>query len=289
MGQIILAFVLGAASTAAVAWQLNLRWARTQQKKKRQLLERARRAEKLAELGTLTGGLAHELRNPLSAIRMNLQLLTEDIDHQIKQVKRVEPMAVNGFDSLEHIWRRYLRKIDTITQEAVRLTETLNDFLRYAGRIELHPVRCDVNELLDDLIDFYEPQAQNMGVQIRRNLHQSPLFCRVDADILKQAFLNLFINAVQAMGEGGELIIASRPEGFRAVIDVIDTGPGIAVEDQEKIFDAYYTTRPGGTGLGLPMSRRIIEEHDGDIYLHSEPGKGTKFTVLLPLMEERDK
>ncbi|MCP4712002.1 MAG: two-component sensor histidine kinase [Planctomycetes bacterium] len=289
MGPIILAFVLGVVFATLVAWQLNVRWARVQQKKKRQLLERARRAEKLAELGTLTGGLAHELRNPLSAIRMNLQLLTEDIDHQIKQVKQVEPIEVPGFDSLEHVWRRYLRKIDTISNEADRLTETLNDFLRYAGRIELHPVRCDVNELLDDLIDFYEPQAQNLGVQIRRNLHQSSLFCRVDADILKQAFLNLFINAVQAMGQGGELIVGSRSEGSLAVIDVIDTGPGIAGEDQEKIFDAYFTTRPGGTGLGLPMCRRIIEEHNGDIHLHSEPGKGTNFTVILPMIEEGDK
>ena len=165
MGQIILAFILGVAVTSVVAWQLNLRWSRSQLKKKRQLLERARRAEKLAELGTLTGGLAHELRNPLSAIRMNLQLLTEDIDHQIKQVKQVAPIEINGFDSLENVWRRYLRKLDTITNEADRLTETLNDFLRYAGRIELHPVRCDVNELIDDLIDFYEPQAQNMGVR----------------------------------------------------------------------------------------------------------------------------
>jgi len=285
MGPILLAFGLGVVVAALVAWQLNQRWARAQLQKKRQLLERARRAEKLAELGTLTGGLAHELRNPLSAIRMNLQLLTEDIDHQIKQVKQVEPLELSGFDSLEHIWRRYLRKIDTITNEADRLTETLNDFLRYAGRIELHPVRCDVNELVDDLIDFYEPQAQNKGVQIRRNLHPGPLFCQVDADILKQAFLNLFINAVQAMSAGGELIVGSRAEESRAVIDVVDTGPGIAAEDQEKIFDAYYTTRPGGTGLGLPMSRRIIEEHDGDIHLHSEPGKGTNFTVTLPLIE----
>ena len=88
------------------------------------------------------------------------------------------------------------------------------------------------------------------------------------------------------MGDGGELIVASRSEGSRAVIDVIDTGPGIAGADQEKIFDAYYTTRPGGTGLGLPMSRRIIEEHDGDIHLHSEPGKGTNFTVILPLITD---
>lgn len=112
------------------------------------------------------------------------------------------------------------------------------------------------------------------------------MICRVDAEVLKQAFLNLFINATQAMDQGGELIIRSGVQGDQAQIDIIDTGPGINPDEQDKIFDAYYTTRTGGTGLGLPTCRRIIEEHDGHIELHSEPGKGTNFRVLLPLMKE---
>ena len=286
MGQIILAFVLGVIIAGAVAWQLSLRWARRQHQKKRQLLERARRAEKLAELGTLTGGLAHEIRNPLSTIKMNLQLLAEDVNHRLKQAQAAAPEETGGIDSPEQVWHRYLRKIETVTQEVNRLTETLNDFLRYAGRMELHPARCEINELLDDLMDFYEPQAQSKGVQIRRSLSKDTLICRADAEALKQAFLNLFINATQAMPEGGELIVSSAAQPPQIKISVIDTGAGIDPAEQEKIFDAYYTTRPGGTGLGLPMSRRIIEEHQGHIELHSESGKGTNFTVVLPLMNE---
>ena len=286
MGQIILAFGLGVILAGAVAWRLSLRWARRQHQKKRQLLARARGAEKLAELGSLTGGLAHEIRNPLSTIKMNLQLLGEDMNQQIKLLKAAEQDHTVGIDLPEQTWRRYLRKIETVTHEADRLAETLNDFLRYAGRMELHPARGDVNELLDDLIDFYEPQAQDKQVRIRRNLSKKPLICRVDADVLKQAFLNLFINATQAMAQGGELIIRSGVQGDQAQIDIIDTGPGINPDEQDKIFDAYYTTRPGGTGLGLPTCRRIIEEHNGHIDLHSELDKGTSFTVALPLMKE---
>lgn len=167
MGQIILAFGLGVILAGAVAWRLSLRWTRRQHQKKRQLLARARGAEKLAELGTLTGGLAHEIRNPLSTIKMNLQLLGEDMNQQIKLLKAAEQDHTIGIDLPEQTWRRYLRKIETVTHEADRLAETLSDFLRYAGRMELHPARADVNELLDDLIDFYEPQAQNKQVRIR--------------------------------------------------------------------------------------------------------------------------
>ena len=101
--------------------------------------------------------------------------------------------------------------------------------------------------------------------------------------LFKQAVLNLMINAVQAMSEGGELLLRLRAEGAHAVLDVIDTGAGIPPEVQKRVFDAYYTTRPGGSGLGLPTSRRIIQKHDGDITLTSAEGKGTCFTVTLPL------
>jgi len=282
MWQVILAFVFGALVAALIAWQLSVRWTRRQHEKERELLRRTRRAEKLAEMGTLAGGLAHEIRNPLSTIKMNLQLLAEDFSQRIKHLKGTHPPCASGPDDPIQIYQRYLRRIDTIKNEAERLTETLNDFLHYAGKMELHPVRCDVNELLDDLIDFYEPQALHKKVQLRRSLDASGATCRVDADLLKQAFLNLFINATQAMDAGGELIIRSRALPDTVRIDVIDTGPGIAPQEQEKIFDAYYTTRPGGTGLGLPTCRRIIEEHHGRIELISEPGKGSNFVVVLP-------
>jgi len=278
----VLSFFLGAAVSALVAWQVGLRQARQRSARNRKLLKRTRRAEKLAELGVLTGHLAHEIRNPLSTIKMNLQLLSEDIGRvatgrQSEDSERIDPAQ-------QH-YHRQLSKLDTLAKETDRLAETLNDFLRYAGRIELHPARHDINELLDDLMDFFEPQASSRNVRIRRSLSNKPLMCRVDADLLKQAFLNLFINATQIMEDGGELIVRSKEHGDQVRIDVIDTGPGIASAEQEKVFDAYYTSRSGGTGLGLPTCRRVVEEHDGNIELQSEPGKGSNFVILLPRLE----
>ena len=249
----------------------------------RKLISRARGVEKLAQVGTLTGHLAHEIRNPLSTVKVNLQLLSEDISRQSKALEGVPESP--GNDAQNHTYQRQLRKIETIGKEVDRLSHTLNDFLRYAGRMEVHPGRYDINEILDDLIDFYEPQALAKDIHIRRSLSKAPAVCRVDKDLLKQAFLNLFINATQVIPEGGELIIRSTVQAESVLVEVIDTGPGIPESEREKVFDPYYTTRTGGTGLGLPTCRRVIEEHNGHIELQSESGKGTRFTIELPLMD----
>ena len=277
---------MGASAASLLAWQLSVRWAHRQRRKEQRLEKRTQRIEKLAELGVLTSGLAHEIRNPLSTIKMNLQLLAEDISRQQKERKDSSEGMSERLDAPEQVLQRYLRKIEIVTGEADRLGETLSDFLRYAGKLELHPARCDVNELVDDLIDFYTPQALNKGVQVRQSLSSGPLICKVDADVLKQAILNLLLNATQAMDGRGELIIRTESRPQQAKIDVIDTGPGIEPAEQEKIFEAYYTTKRGGTGLGLPTCRRIVEAHGGHIELVSEKGKGSNFTIYLPLAEE---
>jgi len=282
----LIAFILGFLLAGLIAWRLSLRWIRKQSAKERILLQRTRGAEKLAELGSLASHLAHEIRNPLSIVKVNLQLLSEDIHHLIQTTKNQNPEAEGVSAELCQKYQRQLRKIETIIKETDRLADTLNDFLRYAGRMEIHPGRHNINEILDDLIDFYEPQALAKSVQMRYSLSEKSAFCSVDADLLKQAILNLFINATQAMTDGGELMIRSTTHSDTVQIDVIDTGPGIAPEEQEKIFNAYYTTKPGGSGLGLPTCRRIIEEHGGQLTLHSEVGKGSIFTILLPLCQE---
>jgi len=286
MWQVILGFGFGASAASLLAWQLSERRARRQRKKEQQLVQRTQRVEKLAELGVLTSGLAHEIRNPLSTIKMNLQLLAEDIARQQKDLERTSEESTEKLDVPQEILQRYQRKIETVTGEADRLAETLNDFLRYAGKMELHPIRCDVNELLDDLIDFFTPQALNQGVQVRQSLASGPVWCKVDTDLLKQAILNLLLNATQAMAGGGELILRTEIQQDQAKIDVIDTGPGIDPKEQEKIFEAYFTTKRGGTGLGLPTCRRIIEAHGGHIELVSEKGKGSNFTIYLPLAND---
>lgn len=229
------------------------------------LARRAREAERLAELGTLTGGLAHEIKNPLSTVQLNLQLLEEDLD----------PMDPHQ--------QRVIHRLQTVQRETGRLREILDDFLRYAGKIELDKKPTDVNELLEELADFFSPQAQSQAVQLRLRKSDEQLIAPLDSKLLKQAVLNLMINALQAMPGGGELILsASRLDG-EARIDVIDTGGGIPPEALRNIFDAYYSTKKSGTGLGLAISQRIAREHGGSISVKSDLGKGSDFTVHLPV------
>jgi signal transduction histidine kinase len=229
------------------------------------LLERrTRQAERLAELGTLTGGLAHEIKNPLSTVQLNLQLLQEDI----------------GSDN--PAYSRVASRLNTVKNETFRLREILDDFLRYAGRIELEKKPVELGGLLEELVDFYSPQAQLQRVRLRLQRPDEPVVVEVDARLIKQAVLNLMINGLQAMTEGGELILRLSADHDEARIDVIDTGPGISSEAVTKIFDAYYTTKRGGTGLGLAMAKRIAEEHGGWLKVASEQGKGSDFAIELP-------
>ena len=229
------------------------------------LERRARQAERLAELGTLTGGLAHEIKNPLSTVQLNLQLLREDMLQQ------------NPANS------RLISRLDTVTKETTRLREILDDFLRYAGRLELDRKPTELNQLLDELVDFFSPQAQLQRVQLRLRRATQPIVANVDSKLIKQAVLNLMLNGMQAMPNGGEMILAASNGDGRAIIDVIVTGSGIPPEAQARVFQAYYSTKKGGTGLGLAMAKRIAEEHGGRLGVTSEMGKGSDFALNLPM------
>jgi len=263
-------------------------WGRRTERRVRQLEQRARAAERLAELGTLTGGLAHEIKNPLSTVGLNVQLLQEDV------------LALSGDTGLDESHQeglgRVQRRLESLRREAQRLRDILEDFLRFAGRVELDAKPTDIHILIDELTDFFEPQAREAGVNLRTQLSASPSVIPADAPLLKQALLNLLINATQAMtkareddkahGGAGELIIrterARSAGGEELRIHVTDTGPGMRAEVVQKVFQPYYSTKRGGTGLGLPTSRRIVEEHGGHITAHSEPGQGTDFILTLP-------
>ncbi len=238
-------------------------------------------AEQIVELSALTGGLAHEIRNPLSTLKMNLQLLDEDW----RQVE--SPDADRPCDPRE-VARRGRRRIATLIDEADHLERILQDFLRYVGKRELQRVPCDLNELVDNLVDFYRPQAAANHIDLRFKPAARPLVCDIDAGAMKLAILNLLINAQQAMPDGGEVYIQLDAHSSTvARIDVIDTGPGVAEEDRDRIFQAYFSTKRGGTGLGLANTRRMIREHGGRIHLYTEPPHGSCFTVLLPLAGEK--
>jgi len=230
------------------------------------LERRAVQAERLAEIGSLTGGLAHEIKNPLSTVQLNLQLLREDL------------MPENP------AYSRLVSRLDTVHRETTRLREILDDFLRYAGRIELDKRPTELNGLLEELVDFFAPQAQLQRVQLRLKKYPSPVIANVDPRLIKQAVLNLLINGLQAIpAGGGELILSLTVGGKHAVIDAIDTGTGIPPEQVDHIFTAYYTTKKHGTGIGLAMARRIAEEHGGKIGVRSDVGKGSDFWIALPL------
>lgn len=253
--------VLSAAAASLATW-----WAcRRLLLQAKRVAERARNRENLLELAKLTGGLAHEIKNPLSTVKLNLQLLAEEFESL-------------GFEPC----RRSLPRLRRLQNEVQRLINILADFLKYAGQMELHPSDADLRQVVEELADFFRPQAENSRVVLRCDLPAEPVPCRVDVDLLKQAVLNLMINAAQAMPEGGELILRLGTGPGQARLEVIDTGPGIGPESLGRIFDAYFTTRPGGSGLGLPMTRRIVRQHDGDIRVDSAPGKGTSFTIRLP-------
>lgn len=233
--------------------------------------------KQLEELSKLTGGLAHEIKNPLSTIKINLRLITEDFSSSGSN----PPQSCD-----EKSLARALKKIAVIQKETDRLEQILDGFLRYVGRTELQLASLDINPLLNDMIDFYSPQAHAHSITIRVSLCDKPLICRVDADMLKQVILNLLINSSQAMNEGGELIIRTDSLNNFAVISVSDTGVGIEPDKLDKIFDAYYSSRQQGSGLGLPIAKKIVEQHNGTITVDSVPGKGACFTIKLPILQQ---
>ena len=239
---------------------------------------RAIAAERLAELGAMTGGLAHEIKNPLSSVVLNAQLLREGvIDANLPEDES----------------NRLVRKVDTLAREAGRLRDILEDFLQFAGRVHLDKHRCDLRDIVSELVDFLHPQGELSSVLLRSDLPPEPVLALVDAGLLKQAILNLMLNAMHAMELSTtparkELIVriervpsdSGRPS--EAAIHVIDTGPGIPSAQHEEIFRPYITSKKGGSGLGLAVSRRIVEEHGGSIRVFSEVGRGSDFCISLP-------
>jgi two-component system, NtrC family, sensor histidine kinase HydH len=221
--------------------------------------------EQFNELAELAGGFIHEIKNHISTLGLNLQLLADDfIDAQTPRE------------------RKAFERIHRLQHECDRLVQVSNDFLRFARaeKPQLAPVA--LGEVVGEMLDFLSPTAKQKGIAITwypdSNLPAVPL----DRDLFKQALLNLLLNAEQAMPDGGEIILqASREPGF-VRLDVIDTGCGIAPEQLNQIFRPFHTTKPGGTGLGLATTRKIIQAHRGTIELQSEVGRGTKFSIRLP-------
>jgi len=256
-----------AAATAAAAWVVCRRKAQRAVRRATEAEERVRNAERLAYVGQLASGLAHEIKNPLSSLSLNLQLLAEDYE-------QVQDAGAS----------RARRRLETLQRETERLAGVLDDFLRFARGQELKTEEVNVLEVVEEALDFFEPEATQNRVALRRDLGPAPARVRLDAGLFKQALFNILVNARQAMPEGGEILAQSSRENGHVLIHITDTGCGIAPEDLDRIYRPYFSTKRNGTGLGLPTARRILEEHGGAIRVQSEKGKGSRFTLALPVV-----
>jgi len=236
-------------------------------RKTRELEKRTLNSERLAFVGSLAGGLAHEIKNPLSTLNIHLQLLKEDLQNVSDENAK-----------------KYSVKIQVIQKEAQRLEEILNDFLRFTRGYKLELDHCDINSIIDEVINFVTPEIKQKKIQVLKS-YQSPLpLCYIDRKLIKQALLNIIINAQQAIeNNGGELMIRTSKSKKNIKVDITDTGCGIPKEMINKIFQVYFSTKKTGTGLGLPTTKRIVEQHSGTISVQSEEGKGTNFSIKLPI------
>lgn len=230
---------------------------------------RARREEEQSALvGTIAAGIAHEIRNPLSTLKMNLQLLREDWDDPITEREQ-----------------KGLKRIDVLLRETERMETVVSDFVRFAAGHALRKAPTNLNQLTGELLDFLAPQAERARIRLVREFSRDLPSVDVDPNLMRQAILNLLVNAQQVLPSGGEIRIRTADTGEDVRLSVTDNGPGIPAEHRGKIFNLYFSTKPGGTGLGLPMVKKIIEEHDGRIEVDTQLNRGTTFTICLKKSE----
>jgi signal transduction histidine kinase len=231
----------------------------------REAQERIIRSEKMAVLGTFASGLAHEVRNPLNSIALQLSILD-------RRIGRCEPALGKEMAELSAVIRDEVKRLDGL----------VGDFLLFsrADRIQYHS--ADLEQLVDEVVHLLRPEARSAGVTIRRQRCGDPIPpARMDGEKMKQVAMNLVRNAVEAMADGGVVTVESGLVEGRAQLIVRDTGPGLP--PGVDVFQLFVTTKPKGTGLGLSIVQQIVLQHGGDIVASSEPGQGACFTVTLPI------
>src|SRR6476661_10770084 len=221
-------------------------------------------SRRLSAIGRLTSGVAHEVKNPINAIVVHLEVMRQ-------KLKDIDPDT-----------RRHIDVIGSEIQRLDRVVQTLVDFTR---PVELRLNEIDLRKLVDEVVMLANPAAEQHQVKIERQPGAEALITRVDADLVKQAVLNIVINGVQAMAEGGELRLSLKREGDGAMISVRDQGPGIPDNIRDKIFNLYFTTKSGGSGIGLAMAYRVVQLHHGSVEFSTIIDHGTTFYLRFPLAE----
>ncbi len=234
-------------------------------RRRRYLRPQALGSESTKPAHPTTRELVHEIRNPLNSISVNLQILEEDLSAE----------APRSSGELQ-------KRVRRIRGEVERLNRILTDFRRYANLPPLTLEICDLAVMIEEVLDFNEPEAQRQKVQVNREIDTLPPV-QLDQSQFKQALLNLIINGVQAMEDGGTLTVRAISSDEGVQIDVEDTGQGVEPEQLDKVFDLFFSTKEGGTGIGLTIAKQVIEGHGGSINVESSPGQGAKFSIMLPL------
>jgi signal transduction histidine kinase len=223
-------------------------------------------SRRLAAIGRLTSGVAHEVKNPINAIVVHLEVLRE-------KLQEMDPDT-----------RRHMDVIGSEIHRLDRVVATLVDFTR---PVDLRLADMDLRSLIDEVANLAAPEAQTHGVRLERQLTADPLPVKVDVDLVKQALLNVVLNGVQAMPEGGTLLLTATREDNSAQVDIRDQGPGIPSEIQDKIYNLYFTTKKKGSGIGLAMTYRVMQLHNGSVEFESVEGQGTTFHLRFPLLDAR--
>lgn len=226
---------------------------------------RLRQTEGLAAIGKMTSQIAHQINTPLAALGLNVSYLQTEVERRLGQRN----------SGVEEVSKAIAEEID-------RLKRVVNDYLRFSRLPEPVLVEDSLRNAVDSLLDFVEPEAAARGVRLEANLGTEPALVRLDAELFRQAFLNLVRNGLEAMPHGGTLRVELNREGDHLALRIQDTGEGIQAADRGRIFDPFFTTKKDGTGLGLAHARRVIEQHGGTIECTSAPRQGTSFTVRLP-------
>jgi signal transduction histidine kinase len=219
-------------------------------------------ADRLAALSRVSGGVAHEVKNPLNAILLHVEVAKAKLTRGDTDV---------------------IPQMEIISNEILRLDRVVKTFLDFTRPVELKLETVPVRRLLDEVLELARPQAEASKIRLSVSQDTDGVGVRIDRDLLKQAMLNIVVNAMQAMPEGGELRFDSIAGEEFAEIRISDTGVGIPPELRDKIFRLYFTTKKEGSGIGLAMTFRIVQLHDGTIDFTSEPGKGTTFSIRLPI------
>jgi signal transduction histidine kinase len=218
------------------------------------------------ELAELAGSLAHEIKNPLSVIHMNIDLLSEDLAEIDSPVSR-----------------RSLDRVDIVRGQCERMEALLRDFLRYTRLRDIDLLPGNLNDQVEMVLRAYQAQADADGIDVERYLDPDLPAILLHSDSLQAALMNLIKNALEAMDRGGQLMVRSYTTRKSVALDLIDTGSGVDDNTALHMFEPFYSTKDGGSGLGLPTARKIIEAHGGRISVQSEVGRGTKFVLEFPL------